>query len=163
MAFDTYLEIATVKGESTDEKHKEWIEVMSFSHGVTQSGSGSIASHGARTTGKCDHHDFTITKRLDKSSPHLIKHVCNGKHFDKVVVEICRNTGKKEVFMKYIFEHVVVTSSQIGGGFGQENPVETVSFGYAKIKWEFNVFDPKTGAKQSTVPAEWDVLKNVGA
>lgn len=163
MAFDTYIQIEGVQGESTDEKHKGWIEVMSYSHGIAQQSSGAISSHGARSAGKCDHHDFTVTKRLDKSSPYLYKHGCNGKHFPKVVVEVCRSTGAKEVFMKYTFDHVVVSSAQIGGGFGQENPVETVSFQYGKIKWEFTQIDPKTGAKQGVVPAEWDVLTNKGA
>lgn len=42
-AFETRLSAAdlaqvqgAVKGESTDDKHKDWIEVLSFSHGVSQ-------------------------------------------------------------------------------------------------------------------------------
>ena len=44
MAFDTFLQIDSVQGESTDDKHKGWIEVFSFSHGVAQSGAGAISS-----------------------------------------------------------------------------------------------------------------------
>lgn len=161
MAFDTFIQIDSIKGESTDQKHKDWIEAFSFSHGVAQTGAGAISSAGARVSGKVDCHDFTVTKRLDKASPYLYKHCCNGKHFPKAVVELCRNTGKKEVIFKYTFEHVVVSSINVGGGQGQEVPVETVSFQYGKIKWEYFPIDPKTGAVGGGIPAEHDVLQNI--
>src|SRR6188508_3016246 len=100
MAFETYLKIDTIEGESTDEKHKNWIEVFSFSHGVSQTGAGAVSSGVGRSAGKCDHQDFHITKRMDKSSPYLHKNICLGKHFPKAVIHLCKNTGKKEIFMK---------------------------------------------------------------
>jgi type VI secretion system secreted protein Hcp len=163
MAFDAYIKFETIPGESTDQKHKDWIEAFSFSHGLTQQGSGVIASHGARTAGKVDHHDFVITKKLDCATPKLNLHCCSGKHIGTAIVEICRSTGNKEVLYKFTLEKCVVSSINIGGGQGQESPVETVGFSYAKIKWEYNKIDPKTGSKTSTVPAEWNVLENVGA
>ena len=48
MAFDTFLKIDTIDGECTDDKHKGWIEVFSFSHGVAQTGAGTIS--GDRTS-----------------------------------------------------------------------------------------------------------------
>ena len=158
--FDTFLQIDSIQGESADHKHKNWIEVFSFSHGVAQSGAGAISSAGSRTSGKVDHHDFTVTKRLDKSSPYLYKNCCLGKHFPKAVVEICRATGNKETIFKYTFEHVVVSAMNVGGGQGQEVPVETVSFQYGKVKWEYNELDGKTGAKKGSTIAEHDVMQN---
>lgn len=158
--FDTFLQLDTIQGESTDTKHKNWIEIFSFSHGIAQVGAGAISSAGARVAGKVDHHDFTVTKRVDKSSPYLYKNCCLGKHLPKGVVEICRNTGNKEVLFKYTFDHVVVSSINVGGGQGQEVPVETVSFQYGKIKWEYNQIDPTTGANKGSTIAEHNVLEN---
>ena len=36
MANDVYLQIEGIKGESTDDKHKEWIEVSHVMAGVHQ-------------------------------------------------------------------------------------------------------------------------------
>lgn len=163
MAFDTFLQIDSVQGESTDEKHKGWIELFSFSHGVAQSGAGAVSSAGARTAGKCDHQDFHITKRIDKSTPIMMKHLCNGKHFNQAVIEICKNTGQKNCFMKYTFSHVLISSLNIGGGQGQESPSESVSFSYGKIKWEYFPIDPTTGQRGGAVPTEWDTLANKGS
>ena len=162
MAFETYLKIDTIDGESTDEKHKGWIEVFSFSHGIAQTGAGAISGGVGRSAGKVDHQDMHITKRMDKSSPYLSKSCCTGKHFPKAVIEICKNTGKKEIFQKYTLEHVLITSIQTGGGQGSEHPVESFTLQYGKIKWEYSPMDVKSGAKGGTVAAEWDVIANKG-
>ena len=48
MAADYFLKIDGIKGESLDDKHKDEIDVLSFSWGVSQSGSmafgGGIAA-----------------------------------------------------------------------------------------------------------------------
>ena len=41
MAFDAFLKVDGIPGESTDDKHKDWIEVLSFNHGVSQPAGGS--------------------------------------------------------------------------------------------------------------------------
>ena len=119
MAFDTFLQIEGLQGECLDAKHKNWIQVFSFSHSVNQVGDQSASALGARTAGKCDHGDFVITKTLDKCTPFLLNKVCTGKHYSKAVVEICKSTGEKNTFMKYEFEAVVVSSVSVGGGQGQ--------------------------------------------
>jgi len=84
---DCFLKIDGIPGESTDEKHKDWIEVLSFSHGVSQMAGGDRSTGGAATEGRCMHQDFSITKTLDKASPPLDLFCCNGKHIPKVVVD----------------------------------------------------------------------------
>ncbi len=37
LAFNTFLKIDGVKGESTTDSHKDWIEILSYSHKVTRS------------------------------------------------------------------------------------------------------------------------------
>ncbi len=160
MAFDTYIQLDGIQGESTDEKHKNWIDVFSFSTGVSQQGAGAIGSSGQRVAGKADFHEMTVTKRVDKSTPYLNKFCALGKHIPKGVIEICTTTGNKEVLFKYTLESVVVSSVNMGGGQGQEVPVETVSFQFGKVKWEYNQLDPKTGAKQGNTTAEHDLLSN---
>jgi len=41
MATDTFLKLGDVKGESTDDKHRDEIEVLAFSWGMNQPGSMS--------------------------------------------------------------------------------------------------------------------------
>ena len=34
-AYDAFLKIDGIAGESTDDKHKDWIEILSFNHSTT--------------------------------------------------------------------------------------------------------------------------------
>lgn len=160
--FDTYIQLDSIKGESTDEKHKEWITVLSFSHGVSQHASGSTSSGISRSAGKADIQDFNFTKVSDLATPYLNKHCCQGTHIAKAVVECCKSTGNApQVFLKYTFDDVVITSVSIGGGQGQEHPMETVSFCFGKITWDYNSID-HTGKKKTNMTANHDLATNKG-
>ncbi len=71
MPFDAFLKIATVPGESTDDKHKEWIEVLSYSWGVSQMLGGSASSTGSHAGQRADFSAFSVVHSLDKASPKL--------------------------------------------------------------------------------------------
>ena len=162
MSLAVYLQIDTIKGECTDADHKEWIELFSYSHGLSNQISGSVSAAGAKAAGKADHQPFQFTKRMDKASTPIYKQLCEGKHFDKAVVEVCRATGKHEWIMKYTFEKVVMAHTGVGCSQGQEILMEDMSFQYSKIKWEYRPFDDK-GGPGGVVPTEWDLSTNRGA
>jgi type VI secretion system secreted protein Hcp len=164
MAFDCFLKIETIPGESTDDKHKDWIELLSYSHGVSQTGSGSVSSGGGRTAERCDHGDFSVVKTLDKASPKLNLSCCNGEHIKGVTVELCRAGGDKQKYMEYKMSDVVVSSVRPGGsaGGGESLPLEEVSFNYGKIEWTYTETDHKTGKPGGNVAAWWNLAENKG-
>lgn len=164
MAFDAFLKIDTIPGESSDDKHKDWIEILSFSHGVSQMSSGSVSSGGSRSAQRCDHADFSIVKSLDKASAKLNLACCNGEHVPTVQVELCRAGGDKQRYMLYKMEDVMVSSVRPGGssGGGESLPMEEVTFSYGKIEWTYTETDHKTGAKKGDVKAHWDLHTNKG-
>ncbi len=69
MAVDNFLKIEGIKGESTDDKHKDWIEILSYSWGVSQMASASASTSGGGTSQRADFQDISIVKTLDSSSP----------------------------------------------------------------------------------------------
>src|SRR5437762_13952036 len=99
MAFDAYLKIEGIPGESTDEKHKEQIEILSFSHNLTQSGGAATSRTGGMTGQRVDLGDFSVVKVLDKSSPNLAKFCCNGKHIPSIVLAVCAASEDKHTYM----------------------------------------------------------------
>jgi type VI secretion system secreted protein Hcp len=164
MAFDGFLKIDNIPGESTDDKHKDWIEVLSYSHGLSQPSTGSVSSGGARSAERCDHQDFSIVKTLDKASPQLALHCCNGKHIPKITLELCRNTGDKQLYMKYELSDSIISSVRPGGSSkgGEALPLEEVAFSYGKIEWIYTETDHKTGKPKGNVKTHWDLTANKG-
>jgi type VI secretion system secreted protein Hcp len=165
MAFDCFLKIATIPGESTDDKHKDWIEVLSFNHGVSQPTSGAVSTSGGRTSARCDHTAFTIVKSLDKATPKLALSCCNGEHITEITVEMCRAGGDKQKYMSAKMSDVIVSSAGISGDSEDKDslPQETVAFSYGKIEWVYTELDHKTGKPKGDVKASWDLHANKGA
>ena len=158
MAFACYLKIEEIPGESTDAGHEEWIELLSYSHGLSQPTSGSVSSGGSLSAERCDHQDFSVVKTLDKASPKLALFCCNGQQLNEVKVELCRAGGDQKKYMEYKMTKVLVTSVRPGGSAqgGEALPLEEVSFKYRKIDW---IYTPED---EGDIPAYWDVETNTG-
>ena len=63
--------------------------------------------------------------------------------------------------MKYELEDVIVSSVSPGGAAdgSETKPLETVSFAYGKIKWEYTPID-NTGKAGASVDRTWDLEAN---
>jgi hypothetical protein len=90
MAFDGFLKIKGIDGESTDTKHQGWIEIGDCNMEILQSISATASSAGGASAERADFSDFCFTKLLDKASPQLAQACAKGTHFDMVAVELCR-------------------------------------------------------------------------
>jgi type VI secretion system secreted protein Hcp len=66
MALDIFLKIEDVPAESTDDTHKNEIELLSFRWGETHAGAAVSAG---RAPGRVSMQDFQFTARTSKASP----------------------------------------------------------------------------------------------
>lgn len=164
--FDAYLQIEGIKGESQEDQHKDWIEVLSYNHRVDQPTSSTRSSSGGGTTGASQHGDVTITKFVDMASPKLHDAVSTGKHFKKAVLDFCRQSGGSKVkYLTITLEEVVISSvASDGASKGQnELPVETVALNYGTIEWVYTQQKRPDGAGGGNVTAKYDLVKAKGA
>ena len=161
MAYDMFLKIEGVDGDSSDSAHGKWIEVVSYSHGISQAPGGSLSGQGALTGGKADHQDFCITKRLDSASPTLALKVCSGEAIPEVTFELCRATGEKTTFMKYVFKNCIVALVAPSGAASGEDPLpsEEVTFRYGEINWAYTPTSA-TGKTGAAVEAKWSTMED---
>jgi type VI secretion system secreted protein Hcp len=163
MAGDMFLKIQTIDGESTDAAHKDWIEISSFSWGLTQKTSGSGSSGGARSAERADHSDFNVMKTMDKATPKIALALLKGEHIPEVIVSLHRAVGDKQKYMEYKMSDVMISSYQESGASGASAlPMESLSFNYGKIECIYTCTDHKTGKPAGDVKSTWDVTKNDG-
>ncbi len=157
MASDAYVKVKDIPGSSTDDGHKDWIEVLSHSYSMHMPiGSGP---GGVRSAGRVNIEDFTITKMIDKSSPSLAQAMCQGKPIETVEIEIMSANKDRHKLMKYTLQNVYISSLRSDQVEGRA-PVEVVTFSFGKIKLEFTPIgsDGKPGSAQRS---GWDRDKNV--
>ena len=159
MAFDCFLKISGIDGESKDDQHKDEIELISINWGATQSGTSGYG--GGAGAGRVSMENVDVVKKFDKASPKLMLACCNGKHIPDAVVTIRKAGEEQQEYMKIKLNDVIVTSVTAGGSGEDEIPIENVSFDYGKIEVEYSEQDEK-GQLKGVVKAHWDVKANKG-
>lgn len=164
MAFDAFLKIDGIPGDSTDAAHQGWIEILSYRHGIEQPTSRSQSAGGARSSERANHDPFVIVKELDIATCLLERNVCNGANIPTITLELCRATGSKQKYMQYKLTDSIVTFVRPRGDCAADGqlPSEEVGFSYSKIEWTYTDTDEKTGASKGNVSSHWDVTTNSG-
>jgi type VI secretion system secreted protein Hcp len=157
LASSYFLKLDGIQGESTDAKHKNEIELVSFSWGVSQSGRGGGAGGGGGA-GRANFSDFNFTMRVNKASPQLFLATASGKHIKEANLSV-RRAGKAQLeYLKIKFTDVLVTSFQESAG--SDVPDEAVSFNFAKIEVEYTAKGGR-GRPSAADQAGWDLQKNL--
>ena len=141
MSIDSHLKINGIEGEATHKDHKNEIELMSWSWGL--SNASSIAGGGSGK-GKAVPGDFVIMKKLDKASPNLSKFCVLGKHIPDVVLSCAKSGDGQKEFFKITFKEVLITSVQLSGSSGSEM-MESVTLSYADMEEVYKPQDEKGG------------------
>ena len=163
MAFDAFLKIDSIPGEAGDDKHADWIEVQSFSHGISQPSTVLGISGGAVSAEKPVLEDFVVVKHMDKASPKLYLACTSGERLPEVTMEITRSEGDKQKYFEYVLTDVIISSTSPQGSTqsGDDRPLEEVSFNFGKIEWTYSPIDD-TGALSGDVATYWDLAANRG-
>lgn len=157
MAADYFLKIDGIPGESADAKHKDEIDVLAFSWGLSQTGSSRPGGGGG--AGKAVFEDLLVVARTSKASPKLWLACASGQHI-KTAVLTCRKAGKAPLeFLKITLSDVTISSYEIDGSEEEELPLDQIALAFAKIETAYTPQDP-TGKAQPPVKAGWDVKQN---
>ena len=154
MAFDAFLKIDTIEGESPDSKHGKEIQLASFSFGADQPASSNIG--GGAGTGKVNMHDLSILHQVDKASPKLFLACATGQHIKNAVLSVRKAGGEQQDYLIVTMEDVVVSSVQASGQSGDGSPMENVHLNFTQIKVEYKVQDEK-GALTGSVAVGFNV------
>jgi len=156
MAESMWIKIDGVKGEATDDKHKDEIDIDSYSwgmsHPVDPGGTGQSAGTSTAT-------QLVVSKTVDKATPNLMKFCLNAKSFEKVVLT-CRKMGGTPIenLMITMFNTIVASVQDSGSGEGAPAH-ESVSFAFTKVEVEYTP-QKEDGTADGSVKATWDFSKN---
>jgi type VI secretion system secreted protein Hcp len=156
MGSDIFAKIGDIKGESLDAKHKDEIEVLSFSWGVTNS--GTMATGGGAGAGKATFQDLLIVHNIDKASPDLLRACATGTHLKEATITH-RKAGKGQLeFLTVKMNDVIITGVTHGGATGQPYS-ETVSLAFAKVDLEYKPQKPD-GSLDAGIHFKYDLKAN---
>lgn len=157
MAFDAYLKLEGLEGESVREGHKGEIEIYSFSFGSNNPASISGSTAGAGV-GKGTVSSFNIVKTTDTCSPVMFQNCMQGKHWPTATVTLNKSGGDAALpFLIFEFKEVYCSSLQWSGGTGgDDRPMESASFDFGAVKVTYTQQDEK-GAAAKKPTGSWNV------
>jgi type VI secretion system secreted protein Hcp len=156
MATDIFAKIGDIKGESVDAKHKDEIEVLSFSWGVTNSGPTGTGGGGA--AGKATFQDLSIVHGIDKATPALLKACATGVHIKDATITH-RKAGKgQQEYLIIRLDDVTITAVSHGGAEDQPY-AESVSLKFAKVDLEYKPQRPD-GSLDAGLHFKFDLKAN---
>jgi type VI secretion system secreted protein Hcp len=157
MAVSIFARIGTIRGESQDAKHKDEIEVLSWSWGLANS--GTIAHGGGGGAGKASFHDLSLTHHVDKASPLLMKACATGEHIKDATV-IVRKAGKgQQEYLVITMTDVIVTSVSTSVSAEGEATIEGVTLAFAKVDLEYKPQKPD-GSPDAGLHFKYDIKAN---
>ena len=134
MATEIFAKIGDIKGESLDHKHKDEIEVLSFSWGVANAGSAGPGGKGG--AGKPTFHDLLIVHDIDNATPALLQACATGQRIkDATITHRKAGKGQPEFLIITLNDVTITAVSQTGA---EDQPyAESVSLKFAKVDLDY--------------------------
>jgi type VI secretion system secreted protein Hcp len=135
-AVDYFLKLDGIDGESQDSKHKNEIDVESYSWGETNS--GDAAHRGGLSAGKVSMQDFHFVMRVNKATPKLFEYCATGQAIKTAELTVRKAGKEQQEYLKIKLSDLIVSSFQHGGSSGEGLiPTDQIGLNFSKIEFEY--------------------------
>jgi len=157
-----YMQINGMNGNVTAKGHEQWIQLKSIDFNVQRNLSSEPGRLADRESTRPTVSQFTITKKMDQTTPLLFSESCVGQAKPEIKIDICQSGSQLTPYMQYTLSNVIVSGYQVGtpettpDQAGSEYPVETVTLSFDKIEMKYTPFDEQN-KPQSPIPAGYDL------
>ncbi|SRR5258706_8481792 len=155
---DYFLKIEGYPGESTDHKHKNEIDILSWSWREDQ---GGVDTSAGLSAGKVNFDTFNFTMHVNKSSPALFLACATGEHIKEALLT-CRKAGKEQQeYLKVKFSDLLISGFKTGGAPDKVLPEDEIAINFTKI--EFTYCPQTAGGKlEAAVVKNYDIRAQKG-
>lgn len=128
-----------IKGDVTEESHKDWIELNSFQWGVGRGISSPVGGSKDRESSAPSVSEITVSKAQDNSTGNLLTEAYQGEGV-KVVIDFCKtDKGKLASYLKYELENTMISGFSVSSG--GDRPSESLSLNFTSINCVPQVID----------------------
>jgi type VI secretion system secreted protein Hcp len=157
MASDIFGKIGDIKGESTDAKHKDEIDILSWAWGVAQS--GTMAHGGGGGSGKASFNDFNFTHHVDKATPPLLKACATGSHIPTATITVRKAGQGQQEYLIIRMTDVLVTGVAMSVAGDEPTTAENVTIQFAKVDLEYKP-QKADGSLDAGIHFKYDIKAN---
>jgi type VI secretion system secreted protein Hcp len=114
-------------------------------------------------TGRCQFNPFSITRKIDRASPHFFRMACAGKSFCRVGLGLRKAAGTDSAGVMYLaFTFSLVGVKTVSWAHDDEAPKETVTFEYGAVAVQYAMQQPG-GKLDKVIAGGWNRVRNIRA
>mgnify|MGYP001826789765 CR=1 FL=1 len=153
-----FLQLDGLTGSSTEDKHKEWIELVTVAwggHNPTSRG-----TDGNVKAGSVSFQGLSCVKTVDATTPVLLDKMANGQAIPKGKIEICKQDKGMTPILTYELTTVFVAAislDAVSGDASVQNENLMLDFREVKVIYQKQNPDGTDGAKSEFA---WNIGQN---
>lgn len=156
-ATDMFLKLDGIKGESKDGKHKDEIDVLAWSWGMSRGPAADKKN--ADPSDGLNIQNLSFTKFADASTPLLMESLLTGSSTANGKLTV-RKAGETPLeYIKLCMEGIQVTSVSTGGSGGEDRLTENVTLHFDQFRYAYTPQKPD-GSGGTAIFTGWDVLNS---
>jgi len=138
-----FMNYEGIKGESSDQGHKDWIDIDSWGWDVEREITSNSSTRGDRESSNAVLSSLRITKKMDSATNKLFLESCCGKG-KKAILHLTK-TGSgsgADVYMEYTLENAIVSGYEVDGDVDDtERPTETILISFTAIESRYTPYN----------------------
>lgn len=157
-AYNAYLHIDGVRGDSQAEGREAWIDITSLSHGMSRV--SEVSGDGAGWS-KSEHADVTVQKLVDSASPVLAALCAKASVLPEVTVDLVRQDESAVRFYRVLLKNVSVARVEMQAATTDGVARELVALRFGYVEWTYTEYHA-AGAPAGDHITYWNLELNEG-
>ena len=145
-----------IDGESQDQNHDKWIDVLSIDWGVHKPGGGATGQSRRRGAAVID--DMVISFAYEKAAPKLLEKCFRGEVIPKLEIELTVAFEVPATYLRYEMKNVTCTLYEVSGTPQLGRPTVVVGNNFEEVKVTYTEYDEQ-GNSLGNVETELKVEK----
>ena len=156
-----FMNYTGIKGEATDDSHKDWLDVDQIQWGVRRNITSASSTKSDRESANAEITDLTLTRRMDKSTPSLFMEACCGKGKDVVIHLTKTGDGAgSDVFMEYTLKNALMSNYSVSAKSQDEDrPSESITISFVEMEVKYTPYDDD-GNAEAAIAVGYDTATN---
>ncbi len=152
---DYFLKIDGIEGESSDDRHRNEIEIASFLWAIN----ASSLKDCVKAPQVPDFRGVSFVKQLDRASPKLAAALTTGQHMSSALITVRRAGGDQQEYLKITLTDVTVTGYEMTA-IEPTVPQDSFSLSFGKIRLEY-FRQKQDGTFEPATTFCWDITSGV--
>lgn len=138
-----FMEIPNITGETSDQNHQGWIDVLEVEFGVHRNITSSTSTQGDRESSNAVISDLKLLKLMDRTTPQLFLLTCCGTGKDIKIVMTKTGTGSgADVFLEYTLKNALLSRMDTQAmKYNNRRPVEEIHISFTSMSVKYIQYD----------------------